>query len=327
MKKQKNNLRQDTVDSQNFHVGIELELRAPFDGNEESSHDDDGCWEAQSDLLRDMGAETILRDYLALSRHQASDLCNYFDLDQWVSDYMTGWDCGGGCGHEIPGDGDETREALETALRRLTGNTSFKVVSDGSISKESEQIDAEVCWNYFASRETLKDNEKILEFLSEEGCDFDKSCGLHINLNNYLRVEKFSIPTGMLETLFNFVAKSRRTSTFCNRRGVGINGDKYSMIFHQGDRLEFRFFSPTLDAEKLNSYVSLANVIYRRLAGKPAKMSKKLEKYFLTKMVEVNGLTEEQARESINFVNSLPSIIELNSILVQAQLEDMEEGA
>ena len=77
------------------------------------------------------------------------------------------------------------------------------------------------------------------------------------------------------------------------------------MIFHQGDRLEFRFFSPTLEAVKLNHYVNLAKTIYRRLAGQDAKLSKKSVAYFLDKMTKLNGLTQERAMDTINKVNAL----------------------
>jgi hypothetical protein len=83
--------------------------------------------------------------------------------------------------------------------------------------------------------------------------------------------------------------------------------EKYSMIFHQDDRLEFRFFSPTLEADKLNHYVNLANTVYKRLAGKNAKLSKKTASYLYNKMTAINGLTKERAIDTLNKVNNLLS--------------------
>jgi hypothetical protein len=93
------------------------------------------------------------------------------------------------------------------------------------------------------------------------------------------------------------------------------------MVFHQGDRLEFRFFSPTLDARKLNFYVHLANVVYRRLAGRNAKLSKRAMSYFMEKMVDVNGVSKEQAELTIQSVNSIKPILEYRQTNVDSEEE------
>jgi hypothetical protein len=150
--------------------------------------------------------------------------------------------------------------------------------------------------------------------LRQLGCEFDKSCGLHINLNDYLKINKAgSIPTAKLDFLFNFVAPSRRQSNYCNHFGISTNA-KYSMIYIQNDRLEFRFFSPTLDPEKLNHYVRLAHTVYKRLCGVDTKLPKKTMNYLLDKMVNVNGVDKKVAMDSIKKVNSLKSYLELSDI-------------
>ncbi len=85
------------------------------------------------------------------------------------------------------------------------------------------------------------------------------------------------------------------------------------MLYEQGDRVEFRFFSPTLEAEKLNHYVSLANVVYRRLAGKEARLSRRSQEYFTVKMMKVNKLSLEVASASIAQVNTLPTYAALQA--------------
>lgn len=299
----KTDLDSETVESNSFHVGIELELKA--NGEDNGGHDSDACYESQESYMSDLGAEGIMRDYMDLSRDQARSVAPYFDVSQWVSDYMQDWNCDGDCGNNTEGDGDSVRSTIETELTRLTGNASIKVVSDSSISTGSDEIDAEVCWNYYASKETIKDNAKILKYLRSNGATFDKSCGLHINLNNYLNIDDtIKIATKEFDFLFKFVASSRANSSYC--RNYAMSGtEKYSMIYNQGDRLEFRFFSPTLDPVKLNHYVALANVVYRRLAGKEAKLSKKTMIYFLDKMVKVNGVSESDAIDAIKSVNSI----------------------
>ncbi len=308
--KSKTLLRPDSVVSDTFHVGIELELVAECNNGED--HDDDSCYDSRRSNVDDFSESEILRDHIGISRDSVEEVRRYFDFDAWRDRYMEGYDCDGGCGF-YSSNGNEKREEIESELTRITGNDSFKVVSDSSISTDSNEIDAEVCWNYFASKETLADNEKILSYLSKSGCDFNSSCGLHINLNNYLDVPKFDIPAEKFDFLFNFVGKSRRRSSYCNQYAHS-GSQKYSMVYNQGDRLEFRFFSPTLSAEKLNHYVTLANVIYRRLAGKNAKLPKKSMTYFLEKMTGVNGVSKEIAFDSLKKLNSLRSVEDFKSV-------------
>lgn len=311
-KNKKNELRKDIVNSKSFHVGIELETFIPCE-SENREHDGEACYEAERDRLNDMRAMDILQDYIGLSRDNARLVESYFNHDEWVSDYMQDFCCDDECcpHYTSDSDGDYERDLLEESLIELTGNKSFKVVSDGSISHASDETDAEVCWNYFASKETLKDNARILMKLVDWGAQFNRSCGLHINLNNYLSLEMGEgegrkIPTSKLDFLFNFVAPSRRDNSYCSRYGLS-DSDKYSMLYFQGDRIEFRFFSPTFDAVKLNHYVHLAHVVYKRLCGKKAKLSKKAMTYFLEKMTKVNGVSLEEAEKSIKLVNSLNS--------------------
>lgn len=329
MKKKKNELDSDSVQSDNFHVGIELELKLPCDGGSDS-HDDDSCsdsaYESQKQYLNDIGDESILREYFDLTRDEAQRLANYFDSESWINDYMNDWQwdgCqdGSDCSYRSQ-DGDNAREDLQSELVSLTNNTSFKVVEDSSISTDDSETDAEVCWNYFASKDTIKDNTKIMKLLKNKDCNFDSSCGLHINLNNYLDLPNdIELSKESLKFLFNFVAKSRRDSRYCNDYGMSSDS-KYSMIYHQKDRLEFRFFSPTLEADKLNHYVTLAHTIYKRLAGKNAKLPKKSATYFMDKMVKINKLDSITAQETINLVNNIES---LESIKVKQAIERENE--
>src|SRR3954465_14898425 len=99
----KTDLNCDHVESDTFHVGIELELKA--NGDDSGGHDSDACYDSQSSYLSDMGGETILGDYMELSRDEARQVAPYFDSSQWVSDYMQDWECDGDCGNNTEGDG------------------------------------------------------------------------------------------------------------------------------------------------------------------------------------------------------------------------------
>jgi len=317
----KKSLKEDTVDSDTFHIGIELEL-CVNGGDGESygeSHDDEACRDSHMENLGDEAY--ILCHHLNLTLDQASAVECYFDRERWVEDYRDSWRCvDHNCAHKS-NSGEDARAQIRERLVALTGNSSFKVIEDGSITKDSHQTDAEVCWNYFASKETVKDNTKILAFLKNEGMTFNTSCGLHINLNNYLNVPNVVIKATDLDFLFDFVGASRRNSRFCSR--FGMNSEKYSMIHNQGGRLEFRFFSPTLEASKLNHYVTLANTVYKRLAGKESKLPKRTAQYFVEKMVKVNGLTQARAELSIARVNGILAatsyaIQEVSTLAVEA---------
>lgn len=304
MIKIKSSLRPNRVESDKFHVGIELELKARVDN--ESFHDDGACRDNQWDYINNLSDNEIIRDYMGLeiTSPQIRRISPYFDSDKWREEYMEEWSCDGGCGYESF-DGDTVRSDIETILTGITSNKSFKVVPDTSINCDSNEVDSEVCWNYFASKETIKDNISICKKLSDMGAQFDTSCGLHININNYLNVPEVPLDRSQLEFLFNVVAPSRRKSSYCTSTGVGINSNKYSMIYHQRDRLEFRFFSPTLDGNKLNHYVTLAHHIYKRLAGKDCLLPKRTTKYLRSKMIKTNKLDASVADITLSLINAI----------------------
>lgn len=306
MKKNKKDLMPDTVKSDTIHFGIELELKAKGECGE-AEHDDDACYENQFQYWRDTD---VLREHIGLTRSEAESVRPYFDEERYINDIMDGWTCDGSeCGYWTRG-ASESRKEIETELRKLTGNNSIKVVEDGSIDTEDDETDIEVCWNFHASKDTIKDNEKILEYCKRNNFKFDTSCGLHINLNNYLKIKQCRVERKELEFLFNLVAPSRRKSSYCGSFGIA-HDEKYSMIYNQGDRLEFRFFSPTLEKEKLHHYIVTAHVIYKRLAGIDAKLPKKTAQYLLTKMMTVNKLPETVAIDTLDKLNSIEPIEKL----------------
>lgn len=303
MKQNKSDLKKNYVESKNLHIGIELELGIPSDDID--THDDLACYDNERDYWSSLSKVEILKDRFGLSRSEADEIAPYFDSEQAIDDIMDGWSCENSeCPYLHKGI---DRDEMSRELFQLTGNNSFKVVSDSSIDVD-DCTDAEVCWNYYAHKDTIKDNAKILKWLSDQGAEFNKSCGLHINLNNYLNVPQVDIPTEELDFLFNCVAPSRRNSSFCNQNALSRD-KKYSMIYHQEDRLEFRFFSPTLDADKLNHYVVLANTVYNRLAGKDKKLPKKTAEYLVNKMIAINNIDEEIAHETIRKINSIRSVV------------------
>jgi hypothetical protein len=326
MKKSKKELRRDTVQSNTFHVGIELELKVPETGN----HDYEGCQESAVESykneLENCGLYQLMTYHTGhdISKSAAEFLADYIDfekvIDDMVEQYSSNYDCDGDCGFN---SGDNIRDDMESELRALTGNTSFKVVSDGSINIDEDcETDAEVCWNYFASKDTIKDNEKIMKYLNDKSSEYDNSCGLHININNYLNIDnKTEIETKYLDFLFNFVDESRRTNSYCREKGLGRR--KYSMIYNQDDRLEFRFFSPTLDHVELNHYVTLAHTVYKKLAGVKCRLPRKTTNYFINKMSEKKEMTVLEALRTINELEELKSY---RSILLK-QGKDRNQSA
>jgi len=222
----KSDLESDSVNSDSIHVGIELELIAP--NSSEREHDDSACAESASqshrDSLESASLHTLLNDYCGQNADR--DLCRFLErigglnisdiIDQEVESYESDHDCDDSdcCFWSESDDGDCGHETLRDDLQELTGNASFKVVSDGSISHNSGESDAEVCWNYFISKDTIKDNTKIMTYLKSKEMRFNKSCGLHINLNNYLEIPQLEIATSELSFLFNFVSDSTSSTEF-----------------------------------------------------------------------------------------------------------------
>jgi len=309
----KNELKTDSVISDTIHFGIELELF----GEGSTEHDDDACSESGEENRRnDLECQSVtdlLENELGLNRDDARRLRSYVDTSEIISDLMSNYshECQGDCSFESTG---VDRRELSRDLIRLTGNTSIKVVEDGSVldNDENRGASAEVCWNYFVSKDTIKDNKKILDYLRDDAdLNFNKTCGLHINLNNYLKLDcQKRIDTSRLSFLFNYVAKSRRLNSYCNKNAISNYNDgidKYSMINNQGDRLEFRFFSPTLDAKKLHHYTILAHHVYKRLCGKDSKLPKRTENYLREKMKTVNGLDQYSIDSTIFATNALVS--------------------
>jgi hypothetical protein len=227
MKQNKSNLKKHHVESKNLHVGIELELGVP--GDDIKTHDDQTCYDSERENFYSLSVSAFLRERFGLSRDEANSIEPYFDIERAIDDIMQDWSCEDSeCPYLNRGD---DRHEIARELTKLTNNNSFKVVSDSSIDID-DCFDAEVCWNYYAHKDTIRDNAKILNWLSDQGAKFNASCGLHINLNNYLNIPKENIPTEELDFLFNCVAPSRRSSSYCNKSA--LSGDeKYSMIYHQ----------------------------------------------------------------------------------------------
>lgn len=168
IKNKKSKLYKDTVMSQSFHVGIELELIAANDEDGEREHDYDSCSSAGEENYRDylesMGAEGFLRDRVGLTISDARTIAHHYNLQAAIDTEMSQYDheCEGDCGYYTGGvDSELIRNELTKKLRGMTGNASFKVVNDSSLDlDEDKECAAEVCWNYFAHKETITDNTK-----------------------------------------------------------------------------------------------------------------------------------------------------------------------
>lgn len=311
MKKQKQNLSQDTVESNTLHVGIELECITPA----VMDHDDYDC---QSNgranyrqELEDMSCSSILRDYFNLDNADSTSLAPYFRRQTWAQHQADEYthECDGDCDYQHA-DHETTREQMQEELHELTNNPSIFVEGDGSLRPSHDETDTEVVWNYYAAKETIKDNALILNYLKRKGSRVTVDCGLHVNLNDYLKDNRpmniRALPKAQFDFLWAFVEDHRKNSSYCNREFLSFS-EKYCMIFAQTDRWEFRFFGATFDAELLNQYVTLANVIYRRLHGLNAQLSKSAIQFWIRRM-KVLKRSSEVIADAIAKVNTLQSL-------------------
>ena len=110
----------------------------------------------------------------------------------------------------------------------------------------------------------------IMDALNSMGAKVNKSCGLHVHLDqrNNLEPEKtFQKLVRSLGLLYTVVPKSRRENTYCKRnlRTAFSTNDRYkainSLAFQRYRTLEIRLFGGTLNAEKVINWIETLEAI------------------------------------------------------------------
>ncbi len=192
--------------------------------------------------------------------------------------------CGTCDGSGVTGGGDEdsmerpARNFLKAEIiKRRIANVQFK--GDGSIDCDTSE--------YFPIEFTvlmLKDDRKPLErlckMLNDLGAEVNKSCGLHVHLdqrdlyirsdNDYdkqevtIRANRLGNALGLLASM---VPAPRRNNDYCLLQVSGFSSDRYSAInktaLYKYGTIEIRLHSASTNYKKINNWVSLLLLLSR----------------------------------------------------------------
>lgn len=140
------------------------------------------------------------------------------------------------------------------------------VGADGSINHKSNEIGTEVriCMRRDEVREVLP---KIMQAIKSMGAYVNKSCGLHVHLDqrgNNAPEGTFQKLVRSLGLLYTVVPASRRRNKYCKRNrhadfNQAIHGDRYKAInasaFHRHNTIEVRLFGGTLEETKVINWI------------------------------------------------------------------------
>lgn len=144
----------------------------------------------------------------------------------------------------------------------------LNIGSDGSIDADARHSGREfrVCIHRDEVREVLP---KLLAELKALGAYVNKSCGLHVHLDQ--RDEKdpaltYAKLVRSLGLLWRIIPESRRNNTYCKRNrntnfSDALNGARYRAVnataYHRHKTIEVRLFGGSLDAEKIVNWVEV----------------------------------------------------------------------
>lgn len=146
------------------------------------------------------------------------------------------------------------------------------VSGDGSIQHDDNEIGKEI--KVCVKREDVRDVvPKILDVLNGMGARVNKSCGLHVHLDQR-HTPDASIPfqklVRSLRLLYTVIPPSRRANRYCrrNRHGrfdVAARGNRYRAInasaYYKYKTIEVRLFGGTLDATKIINWIEVLHAI------------------------------------------------------------------
>lgn len=143
------------------------------------------------------------------------------------------------------------------------------VGSDGSIRHNDNEDGKEI--RVCVKREEMRTViPGIMDALNKLGATVNKSCGLHVHLDQRHNDEPgktFQNLVRSLGLLYTVVPKSRRENTYCkrNRRTAFASNDRYkainSLAYQRYRTLEIRLFGGTLNAEKVLNWVETLEAI------------------------------------------------------------------
>lgn len=154
--------------------------------------------------------------------------------------------------------------------------------------------------------------KRLCEFLAAEGALVNKSCGLHVHLDQRDAIEKHGVLSrrisrfrAALPILGQMVSESRRGNTYCQMEVSRRSGDRYYAInltsLSKHKTIEVRLHSGTTDYTKIINWVELLYAISRQerfgvnpcefysdLSGRLTTVSKELMDYVKSRILKHN---------------------------------------
>lgn len=144
--------------------------------------------------------------------------------------------------------------------------------ADGSIDygQGEKGVEIRICVKRNETRDVVPG---ILDALKSIGARVNKSCGLHVHLdqrNNEETALAFQKLVRSLNLLYSVVPASRRKNRYCKRNrhadfASAVNGDRYYAInataYRRYKTLEVRLFGGTLDADKIINWIETLHAI------------------------------------------------------------------
>jgi hypothetical protein len=148
----------------------------------------------------------------------------------------------------------------------------IEVGGDGSIDHHGDEQGTEVrvCMRRDEVREVLPN---LMQTLRGMGARINKSCGLHVHLdqrNNAEPEKVFQRLVRSLGLLYTVVPQSRRRNNYCKRNrhadfSMAVHGGRYKAVnasaFHRYKTIEVRLFGGTLEATKIINWIEVLTAI------------------------------------------------------------------
>lgn len=214
-----------------------------------------------------------------------------------------------------------------------------EVGGDGSIDHHDNEEGTElrVCMKREEVRDVLPG---IMQTLKSMGARINKSCGLHVHLdqrNNKEPEKVFQKLVRSLGLLYTVVPESRRRNRYCKRNRhadfpSAVRGDRYKAVnasaFHRYKTIEVRLFGGTLESSKIINWIeTLTAIAYGETVMRCPKTFDTALKYWKLSAENLAWLKERQAKFSSLNVGMPVSEheTEANQMLLDENQSDDEE--
>lgn len=240
-------------------IGVEIECLVPGEG--ESSEECESCGGSGSHTCGNCDGDGTV----SLSDAAGND----YDVRCGSCDGRGTYDC-----DDCPGPNESSRNSAQAKIRRLLTQakiTNCSVKGDGSLSGDDGEVGVEVTV-LFDAQYGFDKVKKVCEILNSIGASVNKTCGLHVHLDQGSKTEDEVYLTGLkfgkfLPILSKLVPESRRSNTYCKLSVSSFEGCRYHAVnltsFNRHKTIEIRLHSGTTDARKIEMWVRLLSHIER----------------------------------------------------------------